>query len=252
MNDSYSQWLARRREESKLAYAALMKFYPLTLEDLPGEIWKPIPDYEDYQISTFGRVKSFKRGAQKILKPMIGRGYLRIALTKNGKTKIFSVHRLVTLAFIPNPQNKPQINHIDGCKLNNFVDNLEWMTASENTKHAHDNGLATSGEDCYQAKLTAEQVQYIRKNPDALNQYKLANLFSVTLTTISKIQLGKIYKKAGGVIRSKKQSGSPRIPDDIRAQIRAEYVFGSHEFGSYALAKKYGIGETTVLNIVHE
>ena len=242
----------RRREESKLAYAALMKFYPLTLEDLPGEIWKPIPDYEDYQISTFGRVKSFKRGAQKILKPMIGRGYLRIALTRNGKTKIFSVHRLVTLAFIPNPQNKPQINHIDGCKLNNFVDNLEWMTASENTKHAHDNGLATSGENHYGAKLTNEQIYFIRENPDNLNLTQLAQMFDVVPKTISAIQLGKIWKQTGGFIRSKKQGGLPRVPDDIRAQIRAEYVRDSHEFGSYALAKKYGIGETTVLNILHK
>lgn len=244
MND----YQRRYREESKKAYAALMKVYPLAVEDLPDELWLPVPDFEDYQISNFGRVKSFKYKTPRILKPKFKpNGYLCVCLCKDGATKTFLVHRLVALCFIPNPLNKPEINHCDGCKFNNHVSNLEWATRSENVRHAVDTGLQPSGEDNYQAKLTNDQVRYIRENPDGLNQYKLADLFNANQATISGIQLGKKWKHAGGVIRQKRG-----LSDDIRTAIRAEYVFGSAEFGSYGLAKKYGVCQRTILNIIHE
>ena len=97
------------------------------------EIWKDIEGYEGaYQISNFGRIKN----KIKILSPQINNcGYLRIIL----KNKHYSIHRLVALAFLPNPENKPQVNHIDGNKTNNYVTNLEWVTASENQKHNYKN-----------------------------------------------------------------------------------------------------------------
>ena len=216
------------------------------------EEWKTIPDYPAYQVSNFGRVKSFYKDKVKIIKPMIAyNGYLRIGLRKGGIKKFFLVHRLVALVFIPNPEGKPQVNHKDGCKLNNFVENLEWATPSENRQHAFDVGLQSSGENSYQAKLTVEQVRYIRENPDKLNLAQLADLFGVSFVNISRIQLGKIWKRAGGSIRKAKPQ-PPRLPDEVRNQIRAEYVYGSAEFGSYGLARKYGIGRQTILNIVHE
>lgn len=89
-----------RYEEFKKAYAALMLYYPFTLENLPGEMWKDIPDYEgDYQESNFGRTKSLKFGKEKILKPSFHEtGYLRIHLAKKGKGKNFYPHRLVAEA----------------------------------------------------------------------------------------------------------------------------------------------------------
>ena len=116
------------------------------------EIWKDIKDYEEmYQISDLGRVKSLARiikhqnrhyRKDKILKTSIdNHGYLQVTLCKNGKVKRFHVHRLVAQAFIPNPENKPQVNHIDGNKLNNNINNLEWNTAGENTYHAYKNDL---------------------------------------------------------------------------------------------------------------
>ena len=242
----------RHHELAKPAYAALMKFYPLTLDDLDGEIWRPIAGYENYQVSNYGRVKSFYNGKVKILKPAIKHVYLQVTLCKDCMHKLFSVHRLVALAFIPNPEGKPQINHRDGRKLNNYVENLEWVTGAENSQHAFATGLRAQGEESARAKFTNEQVKYIRQNPDKLTTTKLAEKFGVCRRTISDIQRGKKYKTVGGSIREKQKGGLPRVPDNLRNQIRAEYKKGSSEYGSYALAKKYGVSSTTILQIVKD
>lgn len=99
------------------------------------EIWKEINGYPNYQISNFGNVKSLKNN--KILKFSLEQ-YKRCSLYKEGKRKTFRVHRLVANAFIPNPNNYKTVNHIDGNKYNNCVDNLEWCTLSYNIKHSYD------------------------------------------------------------------------------------------------------------------
>ena len=125
------------------------------------EAWRDIRGFEGiYQISNLGRVKRvakkiFNNGLlgekeyfnskERILKPsIISKGYIGITLTKGKKRYPKKVHRLVAQAFIPNPNNKPQINHIDCDKSNNRVDNLEWCTNSENQKHAFIHGLNNS------------------------------------------------------------------------------------------------------------
>lgn len=239
--------LRRVHEKAKPAYDALMKLYPLTTDDLDGEEWLPVPDWECYHVSNFGRMKSFKGKSPHILTPTFNRGYLQIGLCSGGKQKTFRVHRLVAELFIPNPDNKNTVNHRDGHKLNNHISNLEWATSTENNQHAARLGLIPSAEDSPDAKLTKEQVLYIRNNPDNLTQRQLADLFGLIRQTIGQIQLGKSWKYVGGVIRQR-----CGVPDDVRKQIRAEYVFGSHEFNSHTLAKKYGVTKTTILNIVHE
>lgn len=104
------------------------------------EKWKDISGYSDYKINNLGVVKSFKFGKEKIMSKQISR-YETVMLSEKGKYKPVLVHRLIAIAFIPNPENKPQVNHIDGNKLNNHIDNLEWCTNSENQKHAYKSGL---------------------------------------------------------------------------------------------------------------
>ena len=104
------------------------------------EIWKDIKGYEGlYQVSSFGRVKRVTTG--RILKGSNDSiGYLLVILYKNNIGSTKKIHRLVAEAFIPNPDNKPQVNHIDEDKTNNIVSNLEWMTAKENSNHGTRNG----------------------------------------------------------------------------------------------------------------
>lgn len=100
------------------------------------EVWKDIEGYKGlYQVSSWGRVRSFYRGG-RVLKCRKNRdGYLLVTLCENGNVKDYSIHRLVTQAFIPNPQNKSEVNHIDENKENNRVENLEWCTRKENVNH---------------------------------------------------------------------------------------------------------------------
>lgn len=120
------------------------------------EVWKDIQGYEGiYQISNLGRAKSLERLIpcaygmrkipEKIMKPALNTdGYWRVKLIKGELKKNRKVHRLVAEAFIPNPEGKRCVNHIDGNKNNNCVDNLEWVTHKENMEHAAENGLTTS------------------------------------------------------------------------------------------------------------
>lgn len=109
-----------------------------------NEIWKPLVGYEtEYLISSYGRLKSIKHGKSIMLKPHINtrNGYVYYLVSKNGKSKNSRAHRLVALTFIPTSNTKLQVNHKDGNKTNNRVDNLEWCTQSENMIHAYKMGL---------------------------------------------------------------------------------------------------------------
>lgn len=102
------------------------------------EEWRTIKDYSNYQVSNLGNLKSLnyhQTGNEKLLKPHKVSGHLQVPLSKNGKIKMFFVHRLVAQTFIPNPNNYPIINHKDENPLNNCVDNLEWCTHKYNSNY---------------------------------------------------------------------------------------------------------------------
>ena len=101
-----------------------------------GEVWKPIPNYEGfYEVSNTGKVRSVYR-YRRVLKPMISNtGYERVDLFKDKDRKQFSVHRLVAMVFVGNPNQKPFVNHKDENKLNNSADNLEWVSHVENCRY---------------------------------------------------------------------------------------------------------------------
>lgn len=144
------------------------------------EIWKPIPGYEGYyEVSNLGRVKSLGRYVfrdlykyyrkERIRSPYVNQGYLSITLNKDKSEKTYAVHRLVALAFIPNPDNKPAINHIDGNKQNNCVTNLEWVTSAENSSHAVRTGLINA-EQCRINGRKAIDVVAIRVQCEDTNE----------------------------------------------------------------------------------
>ena len=105
-------------------------------------IWKKVEGY-NYEVSDDGQVRNYK--TKKLLKQGVNKSYpytrVSFSLGCSGTPKIMFIHRLVAEVFINNPENKPQVNHIDGNKLNNSVSNLEWVTAKENTEHAINTGL---------------------------------------------------------------------------------------------------------------
>ena len=108
---------------------------------MKNEIWKDVVGYEGlYQVSNQGRVKSFKWNKERFLKPSMDKdGYLLVNLCAGGKRKTFKVHRLVCEAFHENPDNKPQVNHINEIKTDNRACNLEWCTCKQNVNHGSRN-----------------------------------------------------------------------------------------------------------------
>jgi hypothetical protein len=167
------------------------------------EIWKDIEGYEGfYQVSNLGNVKSFDRKVWngctfydkpgRILKPIRVGEYLGVQLSHNARTKKFYVHRLVATAFLEKSENRNVVNHKDGDKFNNTVENLEWCTARENNDHATNHGLrGTYGEDNPVTKYSNETVIKMRTDYETglYTQADIARKYGV-----SKMQTNRILK----------------------------------------------------------
>lgn len=137
---------------------------------MQGEVWKIINNEKmrknQYEISSLGRIRNINTG--NVLKPFLtSNGYLRISVndprTPKKKNINISIHRLVAEAFLPNAQNKPEVNHKNGIKTDNRVDNLEWSTFSENRKHAYDTMLDPRGENRPNSKISNDDAHIISR-----------------------------------------------------------------------------------------
>lgn len=173
------------------------------------EIWKDIPGYEQYyMVSSLGNVKSKDRYRKngkggyvlkgRILKQSLSStGYKKVELCVNGNKKSLKVHRLVGLAFINNPYNKPFINHIDGNPVNNNVSNLEWVTNRENIIHALDTGL---------------------KKINALNKEELTDLYINKKFNV--VEIAELLNTTGAIVRTnlKRYGINPRGLSDVKNQ----------------------------------
>jgi hypothetical protein len=131
--------------------------------------WKPVYGWEDYyEVSNTALVRRIKGGARtRFMRQLTGtktaHGYMNITLSREGKCTKYYIHRLVAMAFIPNPERKPQINHIDGNGFNNTIANLEWATARENLLHRSRILRKEIGESHHAATLSNTQLPEIRK-----------------------------------------------------------------------------------------
>lgn len=173
------------------------------------EEWLEVEGYRGiYFVSNTGRVKSIdhypkgrtgKQNGRILSLQRCYKGYLRVTLSMDGKPFTTGAHRLVAISFIPNPKNKQQVNHINGIKDDNRVENLEWCTNSENQIHAVKNNLCNpnQGELHHASRLKNEEVIRYRKQDSTskLNRTILANKHGVSITAISNMLLKKSYKK---------------------------------------------------------
>ena len=174
------------------------------------EVWKDVPGFEGiYRVSNLGMVRSLDR-VKKDGRRMYGRirkphrdscGYMLVQLYKDNEKKHYSIHRLVALAFIPNPDNLPQVNHKDEVRDHNTVDNLEWCTVLYNQNYGHRKERTSSssrGEKNARAILTEKQVKEIRNTyipgDKQFGIRALSNRYGVKYVTIQKIVQHRIWK----------------------------------------------------------
>lgn len=175
------------------------------------ELWKPIIGYEGlYEVSNFGNIKSLSKvhhlGAknqyisqERLLTLSIQKCHFnykryRVNLWANDKAKMFKVHRLVAQAFIPNPENKPQVNHIDNNPLNNNVSNLEWVTNRENLDHCLKQGRFNRGSNNGMSKLNEQKVLEIRELIKTKDKDYLVKKYKVAKTTITSVLNRTVWK----------------------------------------------------------
>jgi|SRR5690606_9235281 len=142
------------------------------------EKWKDVVGYEEnYEVSNLGNIRNKKTG-RLMSQRLDAYGYLRVTLSREGISKTHLSHRVVAIAFIPNPLNKPQVNHKDTNKTNNHVSNLEWNTQIENIKHAIDNGL---GKYKFLSQSEVNEIRILYKH--GMIPRDIAKCFKISFTT---------------------------------------------------------------------
>ena len=156
------------------------------------ENFKLIPGYQPYEVSDLGRLR---RNGKILSTPIAKCGYKRKYL-KDIRKNLW-IHRAIAICFVPNPHLHPVVNHLDGNKLNNAINNLEWCTYSRNMQHAVDSHLKSivQGSQCGRSKLTETDVSIVLDSLKAgYTQSSIASYFGVNQSTISLIKNGKNWK----------------------------------------------------------
>lgn len=239
----------------------------LSLTDIEGEVWKPITGYEQfYHVSNMGRVKMIGRTKSSslpntdicLMKPKIlsqyktERDYFRIAITNDdGKQRKFWIHQLVCIAFLPNPHNKPQVNHIDGNPSNNKLENLEWVTPKENMQHAHKMGLMNPAKG-HEHSLSKSVYQY-GADFNLIKIWESANIMSIELG-ISRNVMERCYSNGfyfSYEPMSLEQLSQIKIKPSTKRRKIEQYTFGGElikTFNSMSDAeRKTGVLNTAIL-----
>lgn len=245
------------------------------------EIWRPIIGYEEiYEVSNLGRVKglnrlssSGKRLQSKIKKPSYNRKkYLIMSLHKDGINKTNSVHRLVAKAFIPNVNNLPQVNHKDGIKIHNYVDNLEWVTNLENMQHAVIMGLLgdRTGEKNGKALSSNKEVEIIIErynNGEKASEISKSTGFKIGY--IREILFGKSWQNIEKEINKRDDRGNwseDHAKNNLISKFQTnskmkpicigQYTKEGKEVAKYRSIKQAeiitGIGKSSISAVVHE
>lgn len=233
---------------------------------------KEIKDFPNYKVNNKGEVfstvrKYIKRNGEEFLQnrvkkltpvPFKSTGYLRVSLSNDKGRKSKTIHRLVAEAFIPNPENKPQVNHIDGNKTNNCVDNLEWVTAKENVKHAVDNGINIPhyGSNNKNSKITEKQVcEIITLMSKGYNNKEIADIYNLNDGYVSLIRHKKRWSTVWANIdidleRSNKKHefkdfSRSKIPLEKQIEIIGELENASNK----EVAKKYNLDPSVISRV---
>lgn len=196
--------------------------------NLTKEIWKSVKDYEKYyEVSNFGNVRSKHRivkfgprlrevGKDNLRKNDNGNSYLQVSFSVQGKHKNKYVHRLVAEAFIPNPLGLPEVNHIDGNKRNNTVNNLEWVTRVQNIDHAISHKLIAIGSRKSSAKLSRIEARQIKRE-------KLVGIPTKVIAKSHHCSVGVVNDIAIGARYAYDCNDIPRLEPKKRRQLESFY-----------------------------
>ena len=210
----------------------------------------------DYRVSKQGKIYSTKRGKLREMSPVITRhGYLNCHIRHKGKSFYKYVHRMVAETFIDNPDNLPQVNHINGNKLDNSVDNLEWVTAKENVEHAFKTKLRNFGEKSSNAKITGEKVHEICKllEENTKTMREISELTGVPYHLIFFIRKKKTWPEITSQYNFdhyncfSKNRGYSKLTEDDVENICKDLLSG--DLTGREIAQKYNVHENTIYDL---